>query len=249
MKSLKIIMLVIVLFLCHNTLIAQDRFKQKELDGLSSLRYYKKFDSLNYIEKKTILQKYNKREHIYLLATKAGVQKTDVYKEHMKLIGKEQAMRLFLTNHRQNIKITKPQMKTYYEKHIRDYTSVHAYTIVRNNKKGKQNIQSYIKQLEQTPKSKQFVLFKELAKKYSLHPRRSKGGDLGFIRYGTMVQPFGKEAFRLKEGTFNHKPFWTTLGWHIVYIKERGITPFVKAKKNIEDILRSQKYKKWFNTL
>jgi parvulin-like peptidyl-prolyl isomerase len=72
---------------------------------------------------------------------------------------------------------------------------------------------------------------------------------MGFVGYSSVVQPFGKEAFALKENSFCQKPFETTLGWHALFVKEKRVTPLQKAKNRIEAILRRQKYKKWFETL
>lgn len=53
----------------------------------------------------------------------------------------------------------------------------------------------------------------------------------------------------LKEGSFTHKPFHTALGWQLVYVKEKKVTPLNKVKDSIKSILTEKKYRKWFKTL
>jgi len=244
-----IVQVMVLLLLSQNVAQAKEIRNDKVLEKLSHMKYMKSYKELQPAQKEKIIQHHEKRERIYALATKAGIQKSDVYKEYMLIVRKESAMRIFLQKHREGIKVSEPEIKEYYKNNIRNYTAVHAYTIVRNNKEGEKDIQSYIKQLEQTPKEKQFALFQKLAKKYSLHPKKSLGGDMGFVGYRTIIQPFGKEAFALKDGTFTHKPFHTALGWHVVYVKERKITPLEKVKASIEVTLRGEKYREWFEKL
>ncbi len=237
-----------VILLCVLSLqaMAGDTQKEKLLNQLSNRTYMKDYKSLKSAQKDAILEKYNKRERIYNLASKSGVQNSDEYKEHMKIVAKEHAMRLYLQKHRAAIKVSKKELQDYYDAHKRDYTQIHAYTIVRKNKK---DLQKYLKILKKSSQKKLEKTFKDLALKYSQHPAKAKSGDLGFIAYNTMVQPFGVEAFALKVNSYTKKPFKTVLGWHLVYVKERKIYSLEKMKKNIEGILISQKYREWFKSL
>ncbi len=237
---------IILIILCSMTLVASETPKEKLLERLSRMKYMKSYSDLTAQEKKKIDSRYSKRERIYLLATKAGMQNTDKYKEYMKIAGEEYAMRLFLQDHKSNIVINEKDIQNYYDKHIQDYRRVHAYTIVRKDKK---DLEEYLKILQSTTPQKLEQVFTDLAKKYSQHPRKAKGGDLGFIAYRTMVRPFGEKAFALKENSYTKKPFKTTLGWHLVYVKEQKTISLKKVKKSIKNILISKKYKEWFRSL
>lgn len=60
--------------------------------------------------------------------------------------------------------------------------------------------------------------FSKLAKQYSDDPlSKKKGGDLGFIRRGDMVEEFEETAFNLKEGVVS-VPVKTKYGYHIIEV-------------------------------
>ena len=61
-----------------------------------------------------------------------------------------------------------------------------------------------------------------------------------------MVQPFGKETFRLKDNEMTELPVKTTLGYHIIYVEERKVKPLEEAKVEIENRLREKKYRETF---
>lgn len=66
--------------------------------------------------------------------------------------------------------------------------------------------------------------FEELAKNYSEDKvSGSRGGDLGWIKEGTIDDRFSKRAFELKAGTFT-EPFETSFGFHILKVLEEPRT-------------------------
>jgi parvulin-like peptidyl-prolyl isomerase len=82
-----------------------------------------------------------------------------------------------------------------------------------------------------------------------VHPRASRGGDMGYIGFHTMAKPFGEKAFGLEVGSFTQKAFKTTLGWHVVYVKDKKIKKIDEVSEHIGMILRNKKYKEWFQLL
>ena len=58
--------------------------------------------------------------------------------------------------------------------------------------------------------------FKQLAKKKSIGPSGSSGGDLGFFGRGQMVPAFEKAAFDLESGVYTSEPIKTQFGWHVI---------------------------------
>ena len=245
-QTIYTIKLLLLICLSIGIATAEETPKVKMLEQLSQREHRKPYEKLSAIEKEKIVQNYEKRERIYALAHKEELHHSSAYKEYMQMVGKEQAMRLFLQKHRDGITIGKKEMQNYYDAHKQDYTTVHAYTLVRKNK---EDLDAYLGVLRLASKDKIEETFIELAKKYSQHPSKEKGGDMGFLGYTTMAKPFGQKMFALKNNTYTIKPFKTVLGWHIVYIKERKYTPLEKVKKSIEDNLRAKIYKEWFSTL
>lgn len=62
--------------------------------------------------------------------------------------------------------------------------------------------------------------FDELAKTKSDCPSANNGGDLGYFGKGSMVKPFEKVAFELKEGEISDV-VKTNLGYHIIKLEDR----------------------------
>ena len=61
--------------------------------------------------------------------------------------------------------------------------------------------------------------FAELAKKFSKCPSGQRGGDLGPVRRGQMVQPFEDAMFALEVGELSG-PVKTQFGYHLIYRDE-----------------------------
>jgi peptidyl-prolyl cis-trans isomerase SurA len=63
--------------------------------------------------------------------------------------------------------------------------------------------------------------FAELAKKYSQDPGSApKGGDLGWLTPGVVVESFQQQMDKLQPGQVS-QPFQTRYGWHLVQVLER----------------------------
>lgn len=76
------------------------------------------------------------------------------------------------------------------------------------------------KQIEKIRKKVTPRNFASIAKKQSMGPSASKGGDLGWFSKGSMVPEFEQTAFALKSGQIS-QPVKTNFGWHIIYLRDR----------------------------
>ena len=63
--------------------------------------------------------------------------------------------------------------------------------------------------------------FAELARKRSIGPSKTGGGDLGWFAKGQMVKPFADAAFALKKGAYTGVPVKTQFGWHVILLEDR----------------------------
>lgn len=85
--------------------------------------------------------------------------------------------------------------------------------------------------------------FDKLAKKYSDDSSNAKkGGDLGWISTGDMVEEFDAAAFKLKKGKYTTSPVKTTYGYHIIYkVDEKDKPKLDEAKDDIIETLVKNK--------
>ncbi|MCK9605345.1 MAG: peptidylprolyl isomerase [Methylomonas sp.] len=86
--------------------------------------------------------------------------------------------------------------------------------------------------------------FKALAKKHSIDPMGSEGGDLGWFTPDRMVPPFSEAVIALENGKFSKEPVQTQFGWHVILREEsRALTPppFDSVKEQIRPMLQRQK--------
>ncbi len=68
--------------------------------------------------------------------------------------------------------------------------------------------------------------FEELAKKKSIGPSASEGGDLGWFSPNQMVKAFSDATAKLKPGTYSKRPVKTRFGWHVIKLEEsRKVDP------------------------
>lgn len=85
--------------------------------------------------------------------------------------------------------------------------------------------------------------WKKVAKQYSTDPgSKSKGGSLGAIKRGTMVNAFDKAAFSLKKGVIS-EPVKTQFGWHVIQVTASTATTkvtFAQAKSRLQQTLLQQ---------
>jgi len=180
------------------------QIQDKEM--LAQSKYHQNYAALNRVMKKDIDKIYRKKTTLVSLAQKSGIVQSEAYQEQLEKAKENILLRVYLQKKKASITVSESEIKAYYRTHIRNYTLVHAYTIVRRNK---EDLLPYLDTLKATPKEKLTKVFKTLASQYSQHPRKNRGGDMGYIGLNTIVQPFGKEAFALKEGTFTSSPFKT----------------------------------------
>jgi len=104
-------------------------------------------------------------------------------------------------------------------------------------KEAKKTAQNIIKKLKNGED------FDKLAKKYSDDSSNAnKGGDLGWVSTGDMVEEFDAAAFALKKGKYTTSPVKTTYGYHIIYkVDEKDKPKLKEVKDDILETLVSEK--------
>lgn len=94
--------------------------------------------------------------------------------------------------------------------------------------------------------------FDELAKRESMDPSKSNGGDLGWFTPDRMVPEFAGALVALKPGEYTHKPVQTQYGWHIIQLldtRELAPPPFDQARQRLEQIVQTKKFRGYTDEL
>lgn len=231
---------------CMTALLGAQNLDPKDLETIAAAKYNKAYEVLDETQKTKVQKLLKTKLDVLSLAKQSGISESKSYQKELVNAQKSILMRMYLEQKRDSIVVSEEEIKSYYDEHLRDYTSVDVRTLVR---KSPEDLEGYVKLLNDVSKEKRESEFIRLAKLYSSHPTKSRGGKMGFVGYGTIVQPFGKEAFKLEENTITQKPVKTILGYHLIYLKERKVVSYKKVKQKIENTLRMQKYKAWFDTI
>lgn len=85
--------------------------------------------------------------------------------------------------------------------------------------------------------------FSDLAREYSDGPYASKGGDLGFCKYGEHIPEIDDVIFALDVGQTS-EVIKTDLGYHIIKVKQKKkerVKPFAEVQDQIEDLILRKK--------
>ena len=91
--------------------------------------------------------------------------------------------------------------------------------------------------------------FDVLARQYSQGPNAEKGGDMGYIEHGQMLEALDKAIFKLKPGEFS-EPVKSEIGYHIFKvedIKYGRLSSLEDVNKDIQMVLFQDKFKAQVN--
>jgi peptidyl-prolyl cis-trans isomerase C len=94
--------------------------------------------------------------------------------------------------------------------------------------------------------------FEDLAKKESMDPSKTNGGDLGWFTPERMVKPFSDAVVALKKGQVTPNPVQTQFGWHVIRLDEtRDVTPpsFDSVRDRLQQIVDAKKFKTYTDEL
>ncbi|MBV8783211.1 MAG: peptidylprolyl isomerase [Gammaproteobacteria bacterium] len=94
--------------------------------------------------------------------------------------------------------------------------------------------------------------FEELAKRESMDPSKSSGGDLGWFTPDRMVPAFSGAVMALKPNEYTHKPVQTQFGWHIIQLVDtREVTPpaYDQVKSRLEQVVQAKKFRSYADEL
>ncbi len=162
-------------------------------------------------------------------ARKAGLENDPVFKARLARIKEQLLERIYLTGYIQK-QITKEKLDEAYAKlraEAAKKKEVRARHILLKTEKEARAVIAEIKNGAD---------FAELAKKKSIGPSSSQGGDLGYFAEGRMVPEFSKAAFAMNKGEVTETPVKTQFGWHVIKVEDKrtaAAPSFEEVKKEL----------------
>jgi peptidyl-prolyl cis-trans isomerase C len=94
--------------------------------------------------------------------------------------------------------------------------------------------------------------FSDVAKRESMDPSKTNGGDIGWLTPDRIMKPFADAMVTLKKGEYTHKPVQTQYGWHIIRLEDiRDVTPptFDQVHQRLEQVVQAKKFKAYTDGL
>ncbi|MFC1621114.1 peptidylprolyl isomerase [Candidatus Omnitrophota bacterium] len=147
---------------------------------------------------------------------------------------------------RSRVDVVPSEISEYYEKHREEFKQDEKYKVRHIFIKASDDVEFELAKVEITDihdslkKGRRFATF---ARQYSQGPNKDRGGDMGYIGRGEMLQELDEAIFSLKPGEISD-PIKTQVGYHIVKvedIKHSGYLSLDDVKKDIEEMLFKKK--------
>jgi peptidyl-prolyl cis-trans isomerase C len=94
--------------------------------------------------------------------------------------------------------------------------------------------------------------FTDVAKRESMDPSKTNGGDIGWLTPDRIMKPFADAMVTLKKGEYTHKPVQTQYGWHIIRVEDiRDVTPptFDQVHQRLDQVVQAKKFKAYTDGL
>ena len=146
------------------------------------------------------------------------------------------------------ISVLPSEISDYYEKHKDQFREKDKYKVKNILIKAKDDVSFELVKVEIEDvfnKLKEGGSFDDLAKQFSQGPNAEKGGDMGYIEQGQMLEALDKAISKLKPGEFS-EPVKSDIGYHIFKVEDIQYgkqTSLEEAQKDIQLMLFQDKFK------
>ncbi|MCX5692188.1 MAG: peptidylprolyl isomerase [Candidatus Omnitrophica bacterium] len=150
------------------------------------------------------------------------------------------------------ISVLPSETNDYYEKHKDQFRENDKYRVKNILIKAKDEVSFELARVEMENiynKLKEGENFDDLAKQYSQGPNAEKGGAMGYIEQGQMLEVLDKAIFKLKPGEFS-EPVKSEIGYHVFKtedIKYGKQASLEDVQKNLQMIIFQDKFKAQVN--
>ncbi len=132
------------------------------------------------------------------------------------------------------------ELQKLYDEQILNYTQVDALHILVKTKAEADDIYAQV-----TANGADEQTFRDLAKKESTDTGSGEnGGELGKAPAGNYVPEFAAAVAELEPGEIS-KPVKTQYGWHVIYLRDKEVTPFEEAKTDLAANQSPQAFEDW----
>ena len=205
------------------------------------------FDTLDKGMKARIIGMVVDRKLLSQEAGKAGLDKTDSYKNKLEMLKKDLILTVWMEEEAKKIEESTKEsdLKAYYDKNSDKFKTPAQLNARHILVEKEDEAKAIIKTLNGAKDAK--AEFIKLAKEKSTGPSGKDGGNLGWFALDRMVPEFSAAADKLKKGTFTKEPVKTQFGFHIIYLEDRkdaGVQKFDDVKEQIKGNLNKEKFNK-----
>jgi parvulin-like peptidyl-prolyl isomerase len=146
------------------------------------------------------------------------------------------------------ISVLPSEISDYYEKHKDQFKEGDKYRVKNILIKAKDEVSFELVKVEIEGvynKLKEGGNFDDLAGQYSQGPNAEKGGDMGYIEQGQMLEALDKAIFKLKPGEFS-EPVKSEIGYHIFKVEDIKYgkqASLEEVQKDIQMMIFQDKFK------
>lgn len=186
--------------------------------------------------KEQLLEELIQRELLIQQAVQKQLDKSPEFIERMNTVRNSLLSQSALQDYLKNNPVTDDEIKAEYDSKMGNMGSEYkaSHILVKTEDEAKKIIAELDKGGD----------FKALAKKHSIDPMGSEGGDLGWFTADRMVPPFSEAVVALENGKYSKQPVQTQFGWHVILREDsRALTPppLDAVKEQIRPMLQRQK--------
>jgi hypothetical protein len=130
------------------------------------------------------------------------------------------------------------ELRSQYDQRALEFTTVQADHILVKTEAEAQNVYQRVRDASA-------VQFMALARKVSIEPgAKDSGGVLASAPASQYVAEFANAVVALQPGEIS-KPVHTQVGWHVIYLVDKTVTPFEEAKSGLLEPLADAEFKGW----
>jgi peptidyl-prolyl cis-trans isomerase C len=193
------------------------------------------FNQLPDDAKKHLIETVALGQYILHKAEKAGLDKKPEVKEQLQFAHDQVLQHDYLMD-KINALITEKELKQAYKDMEDSYKDKYTYTLRQIVTKNDKEAQDAYNELKKGAK------FDEVAKKFSTHPSKDKGGEMGKFNSGELLPQFENAVKNLKPGGYT-EPIKTGFGFYILELEEKRparLPPFAEMKDKLRPELEQK---------